>query len=70
MSSRISKAQLDALCEYPNKITGGDFEIGYAYDQTSLERKRGSVDVSPRFSKPDLYQWMHVFIDGFEFANH
>ena len=70
MTTRITRKDLDRLCELLNKMMPeADFSIGGAYGGWRLERNHESVDVSPRLSKPELYQWMHAFLDGFEFAS-
>ena len=68
MSERITQAKLDNLLEHLNNITDGEFNLGYAYGGVMLERKNGSVDISPRGTKRETYYWIHSFIDGFSFA--
>ena len=69
MATRISEKDLDYLetrlrTEFPD----ADFRIGCAYGGWRLERKGGSVDVSPRLPKAQLYDWMHAFLDGVDYA--
>ncbi len=42
----------------------GDYTINFAYTGWRVERANNSVDVSPRLSKRELYQWLHAFKDG------
>ena len=63
---RINKADLDQMLEVLRNAT--DHRIDFSYDQAyggyRLVRDGGSVNVSPRLSKPEMYRWMGAFIDG------
>ena len=62
---RVTQADLERMCGVLNRSAAGrDYSIGYAYGQPRLESHAGSRDVSPRLSKPELYQWLHAFFDG------
>lgn len=68
--TRTTDADLLTLAGLINKATGNthDFTIGHAYGGVRLERKGGSVDVSPRLSKGELRAWMHAFLEGIDFG--
>lgn len=47
----------------------GTYYIGGAYGGYRLERMSeggGASDISPRLSKPALYDWINAYIDGIE----
>ena len=52
---RTTKALLETYVERINKLTGGNFCIGYAYGGVKLEANNGSVDISQRLTKNELY---------------
>ena len=69
--ARITRSDLDRLAELINRRleSRGDrwqHSIGYAYGRPRLERAEGSVDVSPRLSTGELYQWMHAYLAGMD----
>lgn len=68
--ARTTSKELEEFVEFLNKETGNlyDFSIGYAYGGARLERKGGSVDVSPRLSKGELREWMSAFAAGLDYA--
>ena len=68
--ARTTDKELESICERLNQDTGGayDFSLGYAYGGVRLERKGGSVDVSPRLTKGELKTYMHAFLDGLTYA--
>jgi hypothetical protein len=67
MSIRISRQHLDSLVDRLNReVPGQDYSIEVAYGSPKLVRKDGSVSVSPRLAKGQLYVWMHAFLDGIE----
>ena len=67
MSIRISRQHLDSMVDRLNReVPGQDYSIGVAYGSPRLERNGGSVNVSPRLPKGQLYVWMHAFLDGIE----
>ena len=70
-NAMTKQVQLDKLTDHLNKITNNeyDFQIEYVNGQPRLTRKAQSVDVSPRLSKSELFQWMHAFLDGMEFTS-
>jgi len=55
MSQRITNENLEYYVERINKLTGGDFCLGYAYGGVRLEANKGSVDISYRLTKRELY---------------
>lgn len=47
----------------------GTYYISGAYGGYRLERMSsggGATDISPRLSKPALYEWLNAYIDGIE----
>ena len=69
MTIRISKQHLEAVVARMNReLPGMDYSISYAYGSPRIERNGGSVDVSPRLPRGQLYQWAHAFLDGVEAA--
>ena len=47
----------------------GTYYISGAYGGYRLERMSkggGASDISPRFSKPALFEWINAYIDGIE----
>lgn len=63
-----TKADLKQLLAVLNRLTDGDYEIGYAYGRPRLLRAGGSVDVSPRLPRGQLVDWMRAYIAGIEWA--
>jgi len=50
-------------------VNVGTYYIGGAYGGYRLERMAkggGASDISPRLSKPALYDWLNAYIDGIE----
>ncbi len=68
MTTRTTNDNLEALADIINARTKNqyDFTIGHAYGGVRLERKGGSVDVSPRLSMGELREWMHAYLDGID----
>jgi hypothetical protein len=68
--ARTTNKDLETFVELLNKGTDNlyDFSIGHAYGGVRLERKAGSVDVSPRLSRGELYEWMSAFAAGLDHA--
>jgi hypothetical protein len=69
--SRINQRDLEKLCEHLNTLTDNkpEFLIEYAYGRPRLvsycDKEKGTIkDVSPRLPKPQLYDWLHAYIDG------
>ena len=52
---RITKENLEYYVERINKLTNSNFCLGYAYGGVKLEANNGSVDISQRLSKKELY---------------
>ena len=66
---QVSEKDLDYLeARLRNRFPDADFRIGCAYGGYRLERRGGSIDVSPRLPKAQLYEWIHAFLDGVDFA--
>ena len=68
---RINKADLDQMLEVLCNAT--DHRIDFSYDKMPegfrLVSERGSIEHSPRLSKPEMYRWMDAFIDGVTLSN-
>jgi hypothetical protein len=61
----VTQPALDRAVQLLNKrIPGLDFSIGYAYGGARLERRAGSVDVSPRGTKREILTYIHAMIQG------
>lgn len=65
MTDRITRQQLEIMIDVLNKeIPGADFSIGGAYGGYRLERKGQSVDVSPRGTKRECYDYIRAMLEG------
>jgi hypothetical protein len=63
----VSRNKLDRAVDRLNKrIPGMDFSIGYAYGGARLERRDGSVDISPRGTKRETLTYIHAMIAGID----
>ena len=62
---RITNAHLDKLLSELNfVIPGQDFTVGGAYGGFRVERKGGSVDVSPRGTKRECYYYLSAMLEA------
>jgi hypothetical protein len=52
---RITNANLEYYVERLNKLTNGNYCLGYAYGGVKLESNEGSKDISQRLTKRELY---------------
>ena len=52
---RITKQQVESKVEYLNKTFDLNLNIGYAYGGARIESNNGSVDISCRGSKSEIY---------------
>ena len=52
---RTTKEDLQYYVDRLNKLTNGNFCLGYAYGGVRLEANQGSKDISYRLSKKELY---------------
>lgn len=66
MPDRITDNDLSRMVNILNARTDQayDFTIQYAYGKPRLHRKGYSVDVSPRLSKRELYEWIDAYLEG------
>lgn len=72
-----TKKELESLQNTINTIlenrgSNKELYVGYAYSQPRVsvwDRKTGNMlrDISPRLSKPQMYDWLHAFLDGLTF---
>lgn len=53
--SRTTNQDLEYYVERINTLTGSNFCLGYAYGGVRLEANDGSVDISQRLTKKELY---------------
>jgi hypothetical protein len=67
--NRITKENLEYYVERINKITGSDFCLGYAYGGVKLEAKNGSVDISQRLTKKELYYQLVTMERALNYSN-
>lgn len=69
---RINKADLDQMLEVLRNAT--DHKVDFSYDKAyggyRLVRDRGSIEISPRLSKPEMYRWMGAYVSGVTLSNH
>jgi hypothetical protein len=65
---RTTNAHLEYYVERINKLTGGDFCLGYAYGGVKLEANNGSVDISQRLTKGALYDQLVTMARALEHA--
>lgn len=63
---RVTEAELQALVNRLRQMTGYDYSLGFAYGGVRLEKDMGSIDVSPRLSKREMYEWLHAFLHGLQ----
>lgn len=66
MAEIITMERLRNVVRLLNTMTDGAYDFGLdgAYGGYRLVRKDGSVDVSPRMKRTELYYWVHAFRDG------
>jgi hypothetical protein len=65
MAERITNAHLDKLLSELNfVIPGNGFTVGGAYGGFRVERKGGSVDVSPRGTKRECYYYLSAMLEA------
>ena len=66
--NRITKENLEYYVERINKLTNSNFCLGYAYGGVKLEANEGSVDISQRLSKKELYLQLVTMARALEYA--
>ena len=65
MSKRIVKSDVDSVLHTLHMLTNNaDFSYDIAYGKYKLVTASGSVEVSPRLSKREIYDWMNAYIKG------
>ena len=64
--TRTTKDDLQYYVDRLNKLTGGNFCLGYAYGGVRLEANEGSKDISYRLSKKELYLQLITMINVLE----
>ena len=66
MPEKITMDRLRNLVAILNRETRNqfDYDLDPAYGGQRLVRKQGSIDVSPRLSKGELYEWIHAYRQG------
>jgi len=60
MAYRVTKAMLDKQIDWLNKISGGDYCLGWAYGGVRVEAEQGSRDISPRGTKREVSMYLRV----------
>lgn len=63
---RTTKEDLQYYVDRLNKLTNGNFCLGYAYGGVRLEANEGSKDISYRLSKKELYLQLITMINVLE----
>ena len=65
---RILKADLDDAMSALNRVTNNtqDFSYDKAYGGYKLVRENGAWQVSSRYSKRAMYDWMCAYINGIQ----
>ena len=63
---RTTKEDLQYYVDRLNKLTNGNFCLGYAYGGVRLEANQGSKDISYRLSKKELYLQLITMINVLE----
>ena len=63
---RTTKEDLQYYVDRLNKLTNGNFCLGYAYGGVRLEANEGSKDMSYRLSKKELYLQLITMINVLE----
>ena len=61
-----TKNDLQYYVDRLNKLTNGDFCLGYAYGGVRLEAANGSIDISQRLSKKELYLQLVTMVNVLE----
>ena len=64
--TRTTKDDLQYYVDRLNKLTNGNFCLGYAYGGVRLEANEGSKDISQRLSKKELYLQLVTMINVLE----
>ena len=63
---RTTKEDLQYYVDRLNKLTNGNFCLGYAYGGVRLEANEGSKDISYRLSQKELYLQLITMINVLE----
>ena len=66
--TRTTKDDLQYYVDRLNKLTNGNFCLGYAYGGVRLEANEGSKDISQRLSKKELYLQLVTMVNVLEHA--
>ena len=73
--SRINNKDLEGQLEIINELTDGTYTLDWAYGGVRLtkftapDRHSGERDISDRFTKRELYEFMRAFIKGIHAIN-
>jgi|15BtaG_2_1085339.scaffolds.fasta_scaffold04274_3 hypothetical protein len=73
--SRITTKDLEAKLARINDLTDGTYTLDWAYGGVRLtkftapDRHSGERDISDRFTKRELYEFMRAFIKGIHAIN-
>jgi hypothetical protein len=59
---RIKKSNLECQVRVLNRITEGNYSLGWAYGGVRVERANGSIDVTERGSKREVYAMLRGMI--------
>lgn len=63
---RTTNEDLQYYVDRLNKLTDGNFCLGYAYGGVRLEANEGSKDISQRLSKKELYLQLVTMVNVLE----
>ena len=73
--NRINNKDLEGQLEIINELTDGTYTLDWSYGGVRLtkftapDRHRGERDISDRFTKRELYEFMRAFIKGIHAIN-
>jgi hypothetical protein len=73
--NRINNKDLEGQLEIINELTDGTYTLDWAYGGVRLtkftapDRHSGERDISDRFTKRELYEFMRAFIKGIHAIN-
>ena len=70
MKDAITKKQLDHYVAMLNKrLPHAYFSVGYAYGGARLEARNESIDVSPRGTKRDVYEYLRAIDTALDYVD-
>ena len=62
MADRVTKEMLNKQVDWLNRVSGGDYCLGWAYGGVRVEAERGARDITRRGSKRDISDYLLAMI--------